>query len=560
MSTGIAAQRRTFLSNRVESVYSYGVIVSATTGSLSPLSFFSESLNLKFVGKVRDPLHDTIPFTWAEKQVMGHSAFQRLRRIQQTAFIKYVFPGATHTRFEHSLGVMHLAGIMLQNLVSNQKRMLADLDNATANLPQLLQGGSQIAEMHYGSVRETREALDVLQSDARLAQSVRFAGMLHDVGHAPFSHSCERFMPTWGAFETALSQLKMPEYLKTAFATKCQKLKKEIPGATEIRIRHEVYTLMIVAKIFCEDNEFLDAAMGQDVCAIIDTSVPPFPGGALEKSGLRSLFHEIVSGELDVDRMDYLLRDARQCGVVYGLFDAGRILDSTGFYFQPMEKKFHLAIRRSGVSAFEDFLRARWSMYQQVYFHKTATACEAMLECAQKSLGRFTLPLELEEYLKLDDYSFYEFATRNITEENNFGVRLLKDLLFDRKLWKRVYEENTPMNAFASTPSLCPATLRYLRGQGVPCEMIESGTSLTRFSPKGRHQKSENSLKVIVKDVHSLRFLEPIENHSRLVNRMDEEILIRRIFVSKYKEDGTIIDPQEVQQNLSSSVIAPRMD
>ena len=71
---------------------------------------------------------------------------------------------------------------MLQNLVSNQKRMLADLDNATANLPQLLQGGSQIAEMHYGSVRETREALDVLQSDARLAQSAGLCLGGHEVG------------------------------------------------------------------------------------------------------------------------------------------------------------------------------------------------------------------------------------------------------------------------------------------------------------------------------------------------------------------------------------------
>ena len=91
---------------------------------------------LLYIGKVRDPLHDTIAFTQVEKQVIDSPEFQRLRRIQQTAFIKYVFPGATHTRFVHALGVMHMAGVLLNSLISNQQRILSALATSLSQLPQ----------------------------------------------------------------------------------------------------------------------------------------------------------------------------------------------------------------------------------------------------------------------------------------------------------------------------------------------------------------------------------------------------------------------------------------
>jgi len=88
--------------------------------------------------------------------------------------------------------------------------------------------------------------------------------------------------------------------------------------------------------------------------------------------------------------------------------------------------------------------------------------------------------------------------------------------------------------------------------------MLESSTSLTRFSPKGRERQSRNKLKVVIKDVHGLRFLEPIELHSRLVNRLDEEVVIRRIFVAREDDAGKAIDAKEVQKRVSSEVVSPR--
>jgi hypothetical protein len=521
------------------------------------MSHISQIETLKLTGKVRDPLHDTIAFTEIEKHVIDSFEFQRLRRIQQTAFIKYVFPGATHTRFVHALGVMHMAGVMMNSLIANQERILAALTESLAHLPPTVQKSHAMTELHHGSLTGTSGALAWLKH-AEIAQTIRLAALLHDVGHAPFSHSLERFMPAWKELESSLDALSLPQFLHDAFLKKVEKQKSKHPNAMDVRIRHEIYTLMIVARIFSGKNELCSARLGQDVCAVLDLDVAPADGGLLCQSGLQTLLHEVVSGEIDVDRMDYLLRDSRECGVVYGLFDAGRILDSACFYKDTLTSNYHLAIRRSGVAAFEDYLRARWSMYQQVYFHKTATACEAMLEAIHKSLNRFSLPLDLNEFLRLDDSSFMAFAQSKSSTGTGRGRELLEDLLHGRKLWKRVYEESIPSEQLTSAPSLCPATLNFLRTQSVPSEMIESSTSLTRFSPKGRNRQSRNTLKVVVKDVHGLRFLEPIETHSRLVNRLDEEVVIRRIFVAREDDAGTMIDSKLVQQRISTEVVGPR--
>ena len=510
-----------------------------------------------YVGKVRDPLHDTIPFTQLEKLVIDCEEFQRLRRIQQTAFIKYVFPGATHTRFVHALGVMHMAGVLLNSLVSNQERILESLRLSLETLPVTVQKSHALTELHHGNLSQTRDAIGWLKNP-KVAQILRLAALLHDVGHAPFSHSLERFMPTWRELAESLPRLSLPQYLLEAFEKKIARQSEKHPQAMDAKIRHEIYTLMIVARIFSQPESELNPEIGQDICAVLDLDVCPCFSGVIHQSQLQTLLHEVVSGEIDVDRMDYLLRDSRECGVVYGLFDAGRILDSACFYRDEMTKRYHLAVRRSGVAAFEDYLRARWSMYQQVYFHKTATACEAMLEAVHKSLNRFSLPLDLDQFLSLDDSSFFEFAKSKAADPQCKGLKLLRDLLFGRRLWKRVYEEIVPVSQVSTPPSLCPATLNLLRAQGVPCEMLESSTSLTRFSPRGRERQSRNKLKVVVKDVHGLRFLEPIELHSRLVNRLDEESVIRRIFVAREDDKGQLIDSKEVQKRVSFQVVMPR--
>ncbi len=513
---------------------------------------------LIFTGKIRDSLHDTIPFTEEEKTIINTKEFQRLRRISQTAFTQYAFPGATHTRFEHSLGVMHVASLMLNSIFANQRRLLESLDFACEMNPKHIYETLLETEKLNGSLSMTQNALDCLEFSPYLAQCLRFAALLHDIGHAPFSHSGERFMVTWEEFETNIENIEAPNWLKTAFKNKLMKLKEKYSSLNEVKIRHETYTLLIISKIFKFENELLSEKMGQDICAILDLTVLPYSNNDLEKSGLQNLLHEIVSGEIDADRMDYLLRDSRECGIVYGYFDLGRILDSLGFYYNIQTNKYHLALRRSGISAFEDYLRARWSMYQQVYFHKTVTACEAMFQSINKQLPEFSLPLDLNEYLNLDEHSFFRYIeSKYLNSLNNYVKEILLDLIYNRKLWKRVYEECIPKNSLRAIPSLCPAIISFLQNLEYPSEIIENSTNLTNFSPKGREISSKNNLKIIIKDVHSLRYLEPVENHSLLINRVDEEIIIRRIYVSRFKIDNKEISSKEIQKKISEKIINP---
>ena len=511
------------------------------------------TLKLKYTGKIRDSLHDTIPFTEAEKYIINKEEFQRLRRITQTAFTSYAFPGASHSRFEHSLGVMHVADLMIHSIFQNQKRLLDALNDNLIQTPKHIIDFLKESENKNGSIRDTKLAIESLEKKPYLLQCLRFAALLHDIGHAPFSHSCEKFMVTWAHLKENFSSLKTPKWLKDGIKIKAEKLEAKKYELQKIKIRHEIYTLLIIAKIFDSNDEFLNQKMAQDICSVLDLSIAPYSNGILAKSNLQTLFHEIVSGEIDADRMDYLLRDSRECGIIYGYFDLGRILDSLAFYYNSNSNSFHLCIRRSGISAYEDYLRARWSMYQQVYFHKTVTACEAMLEHVNNNSNNFHLPVDIEEYLKIDEHSFYSFISNKLSA-NNYLNNILKDLIFKRKLWKRVFEEIIPKNSLHKESTTCQKIMQYLNTINCPAEIIESSTNLTNFSPKGKYLTSKNNLKVIIKDVHLLRYLEPIENHSSLINREDEEFLIRRIYISKYDLNLTNISEKEVQKNISEKI------
>lgn len=119
--------------------------------------------------EIRDPIYGFIKINEFEKEIIDTSTFQRLRRIQQLAFSSMAYPGAVHTRFEHSLGVMHLAGLMYDSIIE-------DRDNR-----ELLH-----KTLPYG------ENKDEFKRDKQL---IRIAALLHDVGHAPFSHAAEEVIP-----------------------------------------------------------------------------------------------------------------------------------------------------------------------------------------------------------------------------------------------------------------------------------------------------------------------------------------------------------------------------
>jgi len=247
--------------------------------------------------RVRDALHGFIHYGEREELVINSRAVQRLRRISQLGLTCYVYPCATHSRFEHSLGVMHLAGRIAERVGI---------------------GGDDL-------------------------ECVRLAGLLHDLGHGPFSH----------VSDVPLGVL----------AEKAGTVPERLPPSKI----HERITADLIRR-----NPELVSAIGEKRYTVAEILDP------LEKPS-KPLLRQIVSGPLDADKLDYLLRDSFLCGVRYGVIDLEWLVDC---FTTIGTKDKHLSIRRDGIEAAEQLLLARYQMTRQVYTHRVRRITDAMLRCA----------------------------------------------------------------------------------------------------------------------------------------------------------------------------------
>ncbi|MGH2615866.1 MAG: HD domain-containing protein [Thermomicrobiales bacterium] len=308
------------------------------------------------VTSIRDGLYDRILLARPEIALLGTAAFTRLERIQQLGFVSRIWPGARHTRFEHSLGVMHLARLAVDHL------------------------------------RATPNGRWLTDEDTRVAVA---AALLHDVGHYPFSHAIEE-----------LGQPIAP---------------------------HERAGRLIIEGP--EIAPILEEAWGVDpgrVATFID------PGGA-ELPAADRLLRGILSGALDMDKLDYLPRDARACNVPYGGVDTSRLIDAltivdidgTG-----TNADLRVAIGDKGISPLHSLINARQEMFDNVYWHHTNRACMAMLLRATQDalLAGALRPDELHRH---DDASLLARLAADAMPDT---TRRLALALRDRRFHKRAVE------------------------------------------------------------------------------------------------------------------------
>ena len=499
---------------------------------------------MEITRRIRENIHGTINVSHFEDLVIAHPFVQRLRRIKQLAFLQYVFPGASHSRFEHSLGVMHLAGVAWNKLYENQK----SLRNSTAKYGDFadLERRSGKAQPAHGVLSPTFGMMDEIFGDEYPLQALRLAALMHDLGHSPFSHSGEGFMPTWKQMFDARKSL--PSYISQFISDRCDSMSAKGQDPAKIRVRHELYTLIAIDRVLSDiysDNPNLKSpkVTAQDVASIIAPQIPPSPNSPLLRYGMNQLCHELVSGEFDVDRMDYLLRDSRECGVVYGIFDESRILNSLAIYWDESDKSLHLAIQFSGLAAFEDYLRARHSMYLQLYFHKTSVAAEAMIKKITTMLPSWTLPINIDEYASIDEYNMptvlidaAKKTIKNKTDLDEFST-LLKDLMYDRRLWKRAFEVASNTGSSSGIESIDEAAT-VIAGLGIKFEKVSSTNSLTRFRPRTGDEPSHNRLRLIKKDDFQFPRVIPIEDQMSLIAQ-NSQVHITRLYVENKKDEGS---------------------
>jgi len=309
---------------------------------------------MKFTMEINDPIHGFIGITETEAKIINSLAYQRLRRIKQLSGGHFVYPTAEHTRFGHCIGVMYLAGL-------SGRRLLGRLGLGNQEL-----------------------------------QEVRIAGLLHDIGHGPFSH----------VFEEVLIEKR--------------------------GMNHEDVTEWMILKSELGDLLEADGISKKRIADLVR---------GRQKTKKDTIIAGIVAGQIDSDKMDYLIRDSFYCGVNYGLVDIHRLIDSIEIS-KDYQMQFDIAAR----GALESFLVARYEMFLNVYYHKTVRSVEVMLV---KLIGAADKTLELtsfstpEEFLELDDMSLIS-RVRGInpseSEDAKEAARMV-NLLDSRTLYKSAFEK-----------------------------------------------------------------------------------------------------------------------
>ena len=499
---------------------------------------------MEITRRIRDNIHGTINISVFEDLVISHPMVQRMRRIKQLAFLQYVFPGASHSRFEHSLGVMHLAGVAWNKLYENQKA----LRHSTKKYDDFsqLEKRSGTNKTSHGLLSPTFGMIDEIFEDDYPLQALRLGALMHDLGHSPFSHSGEGFMPTWKRLYDV--RKRHPEYIASYIEGRCEAFRAKGQDPEKIQVRHELYTLLIIDQVLFDiyrENPVIKGpkVTAQDVASIIAPEIPPSKNSPLLKFGIHHLCHELVSGEFDVDRMDYLLRDSRECGVVYGIFDESRILNSLAVYWDETDSSLHLAIQFSGLAAFEDYLRARHSMYLQLYFHKTSVAAEAMIKKITTLLPGWTLPLDINAYAAIDEYNIptvlLDAANDRIKDKklNQEFRDLVQDLMYHRRLWKRAFEVASNSGRASGVESIDEAAT-VIASLGLKFEKVSSSNSLTRFRPRSADEPSRNRLRLIKKDDFQFPRVIPVEDQMSLIDQ-NSQVHITRLYVENKKDPKT---------------------
>jgi HD superfamily phosphohydrolase len=351
-------------------------------------------------------------------EIIQHPYFQRLHRIKQLGLSSYVYPGAQHTRLQHSLGAMHLMGEAVNQL--------------------------RLAGHEISFDEET---------------GVKACILLHDIGHGPFSHALENTL---------------------------------VSG-----VSHEEISLLMMQKI----NEEMDGKL--------DLAIAIFKNEYHKK-----FLHQLVSGQLDMDRLDYLSRDSFFCGVSEGIIGASRIIKMLNLH------EGQLVVEAKGIYSIEKFLVARRLMYWQVYLHKTSVAAEKMLvnilkrakDLASKGVNLFATPAlayflyrkpcrdnfnenseAFENFILLDDSDFFS-AIKVWAKHDDKVLSILCDGFINRKLFK-VEIKNGPTQPeeyhklavnYSRLFDISPDDAKYLMGD----EVVTTDT----------YSREDDNINILLKD------------------------------------------------------------
>ncbi len=439
--------------------------------------------------EIRDPIHGSLYFSDAEVSILDSREFQRLRAIKQLGFAEFSFPGATHNRYLHSLGVSHLTGLIFDSIF-------------------------RVYPFSKTSIRQ------------RLRQTVRLASLLHDVGHGPLSHTTEQVMPP-------LKDLAVGAY-KSGFHPAGLKANEKPLHDLNRQSNHEDYTIKFVTESSISEiikGQFQDISPYHVAC-LIDKTLPCHDDFFMDSGfDFRPILSQIVSSELDADRMDYLERDSYFCGTNYGKIDTEWLIQNLTFH--RVEEKVYLALNRRGLYSFDDFLISRHHMFLMVYFHHKSIIFEEMLNRYFSSKEcQFFIPASSEQYTYYNDYKLYEHLA---TQKNIWAERISQ-----RKPFKVLLE----MHNTSDSP----------RPQKIKTTLEKAGIDVIWASSKARLSKyhsgspEDKALAIYVVDQYDPWVKpSPIYDSTEIFQKYEGARIIDRLYVApeKFSEAEDLIKKEK---------------
>jgi uncharacterized protein len=340
---------------------------------------------------VADPIYRYIPFTKrpqsgtslaSEEDLIDSAWLQRLRRIHQLQAAWWVFPSGEHTRFQHSLGTMHMAGEFTSHLYDSLAAV------CKGNIP----------------------------SRAKVVETARIAGLLHDVGHGPFGHFFDDY------------------YLATR------------SGITHEVIGQRIITGPLRSLIESINDGFAEGEQlsAEDIAWLIKK---PQETEEQEKELWLRLLKSIFCGLYTADNLDYVCRDAYMTGVSIDLVDTGRLIYYT--HFGETGTKCSMVLHLHGVSALERFLQARFYMYDNIYTHRTVRAIELEMQdvfydTIERLLGQDFID-DLDTYLEFDEWSLVAEVNKWAKDGNDRLGQCWKRIIERNPRWNRVFEARSQL-------------------------------------------------------------------------------------------------------------------
>jgi len=336
--------------------------------------------------KIYDSVHGFIPFDEYEKDLIDSIPYQRLHYIHQLGIAYLVYPGATHTRFEHSLGVMHLASLMFDKICKSVR-----------------------PDVFYFVPR--KGSADFLY----WRRVIRMAALCHDLGHLPFSHVAEKDLLTPYGHEQMTVKVIESSYLKPVW----DKL-KQAPSYLEDVIDRDI--VEDIKKISIGEAKWK---------ALTGKTFTPW----------ERIVSELITGDFfGADRIDYLIRDAKSTGVAYGLFDYHQLIEMLRILPSPDRgaDELQLGIDENGLESCEALLLARHFMHRRIYQYSSVKAYNFHLR--RFMLANFTPKMlsDLEIFLSNSDTDVISSLNKAAKDPKASGHRDAKCVIYRQHRFRAI--------------------------------------------------------------------------------------------------------------------------